>query len=311
MKKVIITDHLHAYLAEQLSAAGFAVDVQADISNDALYKVIDAYAGLVVSTKIAVTPALLDKAINLQFIARAGSGMENIDVAYARQKNIHVISSPGGNANAVAEHALGMLLYLLNNIATAHQEIKNGLWLREENRGEELDGKTIGIIGYGNTGSAFSAKLAGFHVTVLAYDKYISGFGNNRVIETSLERIQQEADIISLHIPLTPETHYYINENFIGSCNKNFRLINTSRGRHVHTKHLLEALETGKILGAALDVLENENLHSLSPEEKEVLQKLAVKRNVILTPHIAGWTHESFFKISKILAERILALHLV
>lgn len=309
--RIIITDHLHPHLAEQLTAAGFSVDVFPEITNVEVSDVIENYDGLVLSTKILVTQTLIDKASRLKFIARAGSGMENIDVKYAQLKNIQVLNSPEGNANAVAEHALGMLLSLLNNISAAHYEIKNGIWQREENRGVELDGKTIGIIGYGNTGSAFAKKLAGFHVKILAHDKYKTGFGNERVTESYLEKIKLEADIISLHIPHTTETHHYINETFITECKKEFYLLNTSRGRNVRTKDLLEALQNGKIKGAALDVFENEKFYELPPEDKEMLKKLAAMNNVILTPHIAGWTHESFFKISDILLQRILALYLV
>ncbi|MFN0275691.1 MAG: NAD(P)-dependent oxidoreductase [Chitinophagales bacterium] len=309
--RIIITDHLHPHLAEQLTAAGFSVDVFPEITNVEVSDVIENYDGLVLSTKILVTQTLIDKASRLKFIARAGSGMENIDVKYAQLKNIQVLNSPEGNANAVAEHALGMLLSLLNNISAAHYEIKNDIWQREKNRGVELDGKTIGIIGYGNTGSAFAKKLAGFHVKILAHDKYKTGFGNERVTESYLEKIKLEADIISLHIPHTTETHHYINETFITECKKEFYLLNTSRGRNVRTKDLLEALQNGKIKGAALDVFENEKFYELPPEDKEMLKKLAAMNNVILTPHIAGWTHESFFKISDILLQRILALYLV
>lgn len=308
--RVIITDHLHPYLAEQLMQANFFVDVLPDITNEELFSVIDAYEGLVVSTKILVTQTLLDKAKRLKFIARAGSGMENIDVSYAHIKNIYVISSPEGNANAVGEHTLAMLLNLLNNISAAHHEIKNGLWQREENRGEELDGKTVGIIGFGNTGSAFAKKLKGFDVQILAYDKYKFDYGNETVKEVSLEEIQHQADVISFHVPHTQETHHYVNNTFIAACKKNIYLINCSRGKVVNTQHLLDALHSGKIKGAALDVFENEKFYELPDDYKYIMQQLSAMKNVILTPHIAGWTHESYFRISELLAQQILDLRL-
>ena len=310
LKKVIITDHLHPYLEEQLVKLGFDVDVQQDITNEQLFEIIDQYIGLVLSTKIKVTPVLLDKAIQLIFIARAGSGMENIDVPYARAKNIFVINSPEGNANAVAEHAFGSLLALLNNISRSDREIRSGIWRREQNRGTELEGKTIGIIGYGNTGSAFASKLQSFNVQILAHDKYISGFGNNDIKESDPEEIKEKADIISFHLPLTEETYHYLDEGFISDCRKNFWVVNTSRGKVVDSLSLLKGLNSGKVLGAALDVFENEQFYQLQGEDKAILEKMCSLENIILTPHIAGWSHESFFKISKILAERIEALRL-
>ncbi|MBC8047798.1 MAG: hypothetical protein H7Y00_13455 [Fimbriimonadaceae bacterium] len=303
--KVIITDHLHPFLAEKLPALGFQVDIVPDITNEELFKVIHEYVGLVLSTKILVTQQLIDKAAKLKFIARAGSGMENIDVQYAQSKNIHVVNSPDGNANAVAEHALGMLLSLLNNIVKADRDIRNGIWQREENRGEELDGKIIGIIGYGHTGSALAKKLSGFDVRILVYDKYKTGFSNKQVEETTLDKIQQFADIISFHVPHTTETHYYLNSNFINSCKKKFRLMNTSRGEIVNTGNFIGALQSGKILGAALDVFENEKFYTLHGDDKKNMETLILMDNVILTPHIAGWTKESYFNISKILFNKI------
>ena len=310
LKKVIITDHLHPYLEEQLIKLGFEVDVQQDITNELLTEIIDQYIGLVLSTKIKVNPALLDRANQLLFIARAGSGMENIDVSYALSKNIKVINSPEGNANAVAEHAVGSLLALLNNISRSDREIRSGVWRREQNRGTELEGKTVGIIGFGNTGSAFASKLLSFNVQILAHDKYIFGFGNNLIKESDLQEIKDKADIISFHLPLTAETFHYLNEDFIADFRKNFWVINTSRGKVVDSPSLLKALDSGKVLGAALDVFENEQFYHLQGDDKAIMEKICSFENIILTPHIAGWSHESFFKISKILAERIEALRL-
>jgi D-3-phosphoglycerate dehydrogenase len=308
--RVIISDQLHPFLAEELAKNNFIVDVQADISNEELLQVIHKYDGLVVNTKIRVNKDLIDRGEKLKFIARAGSGMDHIDVPYALSRNIAVISTPEANANAVAEHALGMLLSLTNHIVRADRELRSGIWRREENRGFELNGRCIGIIGFGNNGSAFASKLAGFDVRILAYDKYLSGFGTDRVEETTLARLQEHADAISFHVPLTPETRYYLNRDFISACAKPFWLINTARGAVVQTSDLLDGLDTGKIRGAALDVFENENFYELPAEDRLLMQRLIASPNTVITPHIAGWTFESWFRISKMLAEKILALQI-
>jgi D-3-phosphoglycerate dehydrogenase len=307
-KKVIVTDFLHPYLADWLVDKGFQVDIQETITNDELFSIIENYEGLVLSTKINVTPTLIDKAKNLEFIARAGSGMENIDVAYAKSKGIHVVNSPEGNANAVAEHAVGMTLALLNNIVKSDAEIRNGVWQREPNRGEEIKGKTIGIIGYGHTGSRFAAKWGTFGVTILAHDKYKSGFGTTTVVEASVEDIWEKAEIISFHLPLNAETQFYCNAAFINNMKRPFWLINTSRGKIVNTANLIEGLDQGKILGAALDVFENEKFYQLEGTDLAQMQNLTKRHNIILTPHVAGWTHTSHLYLSKILAEKLDAL---
>lgn len=307
-KKVIVTDFLHPYLADWLVDKGFQVDIQETITNDELFSIIENYEGLVLSTKIKVTPTLIDKAKNLEFIARAGSGMENIDVAYSKSKGIHVVNSPEGNANAVAEHAVGMTLALLNNIVKSDAEIRNGVWQREPNRGEEIQGKTIGIIGYGHTGSRFAAKWGTFGVTILAHDKYKSGFGTTTVVEASVEDIWEKAEIISFHLPLNAETQFYCNAAFINNMKRPFWLINTSRGKIVNTANLIEGLDQGKILGAALDVFENEKFYQLEGTDLAQMQNLTKRHNIILTPHVAGWTHTSHLYLSKILAEKLDAL---
>jgi D-3-phosphoglycerate dehydrogenase len=307
-KKVIVTDFLHPYLADWLVDKGFQVDIQETITNDELFSIIENYEGLVLSTKIKVTPTLIDKAKNLEFIARAGSGMENIDVVYAKSKGIHVVNSPEGNANAVAEHAVGMTLALLNNIVKSDAEIRNGVWQREPNRGEEIQGKTIGIIGYGHTGSRFAAKWGTFGVTILAHDKYKSGFGTTTVVEASVEDIWEKAEIISFHLPLNAETQFYCNAAFINKMKRPFWLINTSRGKIVNTANLIEGLDQGKILGAALDVFENEKFYQLEGTDLAQMQNLTKRHNIILTPHVAGWTHTSHLYLSKILAEKLDAL---
>ncbi len=304
-KKVIITDYLHPYLAQQLTEMEYDVTVNERISDNELEQIIHQFHGVVLSTRTIITRNIINKAAQLKFIARAGSGLDNIDVEYAKSKGILVVSSPEGNANAVAEHALAMLLCLFNNIYRANQQVKNGLWRREENRGIELQGKTVGIIGLGNTGCAFAQKLRSLGVNILAYDKYISGFGDNTIIECSLEHIQSEAEIISFHVPLTDETHHYLDESFIKTCRKEFWLINTSRGKVVNTSDLIFGLKSRKIKGAALDVLENENFQNFSLEEQNQFGQLKQFDNILFSPHIAGWTQESLYKIAVTLSRKI------
>ena len=270
--------------------------------------IISDYQGIVIRSKFKIDKPFIDKAINLHFIARAGAGMENIDVEYAQQKGIICLNSPEGNRDAVAEHAIGMLLSLLNKIYTSNTEVKSGIWNRNANWGITLQGKTVGIIGFGNTGKAFAQRLVSFGVAILAHDKYKSGFATDNIHEVSLDFIKDNADIISLHIPLTEETNYLINDSFIKTTKKPFYLINTARGKNVHTEALVAGIECGKILGACLDVLEYENLNFESLSQSEIpkpLHYLLTSEKVLLTPHVAGWTHESYRKHSEILAEKI------
>ena len=309
-KKVYFIDTVHAVLHERLTRSGF---ICIDITNDRIEqipeKIFDAF-GLVIRSKISLTQELLTRCENLKFIARSGSGLENIDVEFCNKKSIKCYNSPEGNRNAVAEHGLGMLLSLLNRIHISDLQIRNGIWQRESNRGEELDGKTVGIIGYGNNGAAFAKKLRGFDVKVLAYDKYKSGFGDHFVHECTLNAILEKADIISFHVPLNKETKHIINEEFINKMAKPFILINMSRGRVVHTQSLVEGLKSHKVKGACLDVLEYEKksfetfFEQNLPEEFSYLTSC---ERVVMTPHIAGWTTESYFKLSNILADKILA----
>ncbi len=268
--------------------------------------------GIVIRSRITIDKKFLDKATALKFIARCGAGMESIDVEYASQKGISCLNSPEGNRNAVGEHALGMLLMLFNNLNRADRQVRAGEWIREKNRGHELEGKTVGIIGFGNMGSAFAEKLKGFNCRVLAFDKYKKGFANDFVQEASLEEIKQQADVLSLHIPLTSETEFLVNEKFINSFTKPFYLINTARGKCVSTHDLVNGLKSGKILGACLDVYEYED----ASFEKFFIEAAGLKDNpdwiyltqsekVILTPHIAGWTIESLRKIAETLVKKI------
>jgi len=309
-KKVYFIDTVHAVLHERLTRSGFdCIDITNDRIEQIPEKIFDAF-GLVIRSKISLTKELLTRCENLKFIARSGSGLENIDVEFCNKKSIKCYNSPEGNRNAVAEHGLGMLLSLLNRIHISDLQIRNGIWQRESNRGEELDGKTVGIIEYGNNGAAFAKKLRGFDVKVLAYDKYKSGFGDHFVHECTLNAIMEKADIISFHVPLNKETKHIINEEFINKMAKPFILINMSRGRIVHTQSLVEGLKSHKVKGACLDVLEYEKksfetfFEQNLPEEFSYLTSC---ERVVMTPHIAGWTTESYFKLSNILADKILA----
>ncbi len=312
--KILFIDSNHPSLHQTLEKAGHVCHLHYDWTKEEIIQNIHLYDGIIIRSKIKITKAFLDKATNLKFIARAGAGMENIDVAYAESKGIKCIHAPEGNRDAVGEHALAMLLALFNNVLRADKEVREGKWLREENRGVELMGKTVGIIGYGNMGSAFAERLKGFGVKLLVYDKYKTNFGNECIQESSLERIFDEADIVSLHVPLTAETERMVYDTFINSFRNNIFIINTARGKCLNTDDLVMNLKSGKVLGACLDVLEYEmtSFETLDLTMlPEAFQYLTKSDKVILSPHIAGWTIESHRKIAMVLAEKILQLNLV
>ncbi|MGC4128156.1 MAG: 2-hydroxyacid dehydrogenase [Bergeyella sp.] len=311
--KILQLDKNHPLISEQLTANGFTVDEDHTSTYDEVLRKIGDYDGIVIRSRIPLDKNFLEQSAHLKFIARVGAGMENIDCETSKKLNIELINSPEGNRDSVAEHVVGMLLILMNRLFIASQEVKNGIWKREENRGDELLGKTFGIIGYGNMGKAVAKRLSGFGCEVIFHD-ILPHLSDEYAKQVSLEELKEHADILSLHIPITPETHYLIDEKFISEMKKDFYFINTARGKNVKTKDLVDALKSGKVKGAGLDVLEYEkssfeNLDastSLSMTEREDLEFLLSSEKVIVTPHIGGWTIQSKEKLAQFVVDKIL-----
>jgi len=304
--KVLITDSVHKVMIENFEANHFEVDYQPSISVSEVFELINQYTMLVINSKIILDKAMIDKATNLKVVGRLGSGKEVIDLDYAKEKKILFHNSPEGNRDAVAEHAMGMLLSLMHLINQASAELREGKWLREKNRGTELKDKTVAILGYGNTGMEMAKRLKGFGVRVLAYDKYKVDFSDEFVIESSMQEIFESADIVSLHLPLTNETEYLVNKDWIKKFEKPFYLINTARGKMIRNSDIVEALQKGSIIAAAFDVLENEDIASFTSDETMMFETLVAMNNVILTPHVAGWTFESKYKLASYLSEKMI-----
>lgn len=306
MKKILIVDDLHPAFKMQAIAMGYEVDDEPKITREQTLAKIKDYVGIAVRTKFRIDSEIFAAATNLKFVARAGAGLDNIDDTIAFERNIALINAPEGNCDAVGEHATGLLLSLMNNFRRADLEIRNGIWDREGNRGYELKGKKVGIIGYGFMGQSFAKKLAGFEVDVMAYDKYKTGFSDAFAREVSMEEIVKHSDVLSLHIPLTAETRQMVDDEYFFHFKKTIFFINTARGEIVNTKAVLNAIDSGKILGAGLDVLQTEKFPGL--DEQPWYEELKENDKVILTPHVGGWTFDSYRKISEVLAEKLKGL---
>ncbi len=307
--KVLFADSNHDILHETLINSGFDCDLFWNKNSEELISILPNYDALVIRSKFKITKEIMDNCPKLKCIGRVGAGMENIDVAYATTKKIKCVSAPEGNRDALGEHAIAMLLMLFTNLKKADAEVRKGIWLRAENRGFEIKDKTIGIIGYGKMGSAFAKKLTGFDCNIFVYDKYVSGFGNDQITETTLDKLFEACDIVSLHVPLTKETEFMVDAAFINKFKKDIYIINTSRGKNLKTADLVAALKSGKVKGACLDVSEYESVSFEQIENKDMPEPLNYLINsdkVVLSPHIGGWTHESNFKMSKIIAEKMI-----
>lgn len=303
VRKILIADHLHPAFREEAEKLGYECDDMPLVSREETLRILKNYSGIAIRTKFLIDREIIDAGPSLRFIARAGAGMDNVDEEYAISKGIYCINAPEGNRDAVGEHVIGMLLSLLNNLNQGDLQIRAGIWDREANRGWELKGRTVAIIGYGNNGRSLAQKLSGFEVNVIAYDKYKTGFSDQFATEVSMEQIVKLADILSFHIPLTRETRRLFNEEYLFHFRKPIILLNASRGEIVDTQALVGGLKNGKITAAGLDVLEVEKFPALS--EQPWFKDLKENNRVILSPHVAGWSIESYRKISEVLAEKL------
>lgn len=306
MKKAcLIVDEMHPSIIPLLKEVGIDPDYRPDITKEEVLSIIGNYFGIIVRSKLKITKELIDKAKTLKFIARAGAGLDNIDLAVVKEKDIHIVNAPEGNMDALAEHTVAMILTLLNRIHISDREVRKGIWNREGNRGFELKNKCIALIGYGYMGKAVAKRLKAFDCSVIAFDKYLKNFSDENVHEVSMDEVFEKADLVSFHIPLTEETKSSINSNFFKNFKKDFWLANTARGEILVLKDLVQLIKEGKIKGAALDVLENEKLSTLTDEQKDSFNFLASSDQVLLTPHVGGWTYESYVKINEVLVDKI------
>jgi D-3-phosphoglycerate dehydrogenase len=309
-KQVLIIDDVHEMLTNGLTQLGYEVIYKPTATRSDLLQLISSATGLVVRTKTKIDAEVIQQSTQLQFIARAGAGLDNIDEQAAAKKGIHVFNAGEANADAVGEHTLGMMLSLFAKLNKSDQEVRQAIWNREDNRGEELSGKTVAIIGYGNTGKAVAKKLSGFDVTVLAYDKYLSNYTDKYATQATMDEVFAQADVLTLHVPLTAETTQLINANYLIKFAKPLYVLNMCRGEVVNTNHLADALEAGKVKGVALDVLENEKLKTMNEQEKKWFARIIGNYRTVLSPHVAGWTNESYYKISAVLLKKIQDLNL-
>lgn len=309
-KQVLIIDDVHEMLTNGLTQLGYEVIYKPTATRSDLLQLISSATGLVVRTKTKIDAEVIQQSTQLQFIARAGAGLDNIDEQAAAKKGIHVFNAGEANADAVGEHTLGMMLSLFAKLNKSDQEVRQAIWNREDNRGEELSGKTVAIIGYGNTGKAVAKKLSGFDVTVLAYDKYLSNYTDKYATQATMDEVFAQADVLTLHVPLTAETTQLINANYLNQFAKPLYVLNMCRGEVVNTNHLADALEAGKVKGVALDVLENEKLKTMNEQEKKWFARIIGNYRTVLSPHVAGWTNESYYKISAVLLKKIQDLNL-
>ena len=309
-RSVLIVDKMHENILSLLPNIGFEVNYQPELKREGILKQIHEYDGLVIRSKTTVDKELIDAGVRLKFVARAGAGLDQLDHSYLVSKGIQIINAPEGNRDAVGEHALGLLLSVSNKIARANTEVKNFKWDRESNRGFEIKGKTVGVFGFGNTGQSFARKLTGFDCSILAYDKYKAEFGNDIIEEVDLSDFKSRVEILSVHVPLTEETKHLFDSSELAEYKNLKVLINTSRGEVLVTDSLIDLLDAGKLMGAGLDVLENEKLASLNESEIKSFSKLSSFENVVLTPHVAGWTYESYERIGEVIADKIAKLDL-